>query len=213
MGTHSMAAVADLARRAYAALQQDHLALAEDLLLRLIAVAPDDPAYAERLAMLYQRRGKHGLAIAFAQRAAALDPEDLHLARLLGSALEAGGEPDLARAAYLAAVAAGNNPRHPLAWLALARLERTQGQLATAEHYARRAVDAAPHAPEAYLELARVLLQAAHPDNALTVLAIGLRLAPDDVAMLALRDAALAAVPSTSEVHADEEGAVPFKPP
>ena len=89
--------------------------------LRLIAADPDDPAYPERLATLYQRRGQHGLAIAFAQRAAALDPEDLHLARLLGSALEAGGEPDLARAAYLAAVAAGNNPRHPLAWLAVAR--------------------------------------------------------------------------------------------
>ena len=213
MGTHSMAAVADLARRAYAALQQDHLALAEDLLLRLIAVAPGDPAYAERLAMLYQRRGKHGLAIAFAQRAAAQDPEDLHLARLLGSALEAGGEPDLARAAYLAAVAAGNNPRHPLVWLALARLERTQGQLGTAEHYARRAVEIAPHAPEAYAELARVLLQAAHPGRALAVLASGLRAAPDDIALLALRDSALAAVPSAPEAQDQEEGALHAEPP
>ncbi len=189
MGSRQPASVSALERRAYAALQQGELALAEELLLRLIAVGPDNPAYAERLATLYQRRGQHGLAIAFAQRAAALDAEDPHLARLLGLVLEAGGEPDLPREAYLAAVDVGGNARHPAGWLALSRLERAQGRLETAEQYARQAVEAAPHAPEAYAELGRVLLHAGHPAQARAAVAIGLRLAPTNGDLLALHDA------------------------
>lgn len=213
MGTRQTASVSDLVRRAHAALLRDDLSLAEDLLLRLVAVAPDDPVYAEQLARLYQRRGQYGLAIAFAQRAAALDPEDLGLARLLGSTLEAGGEPELAREAYLAAVAVGSNPRHPHAWLALARLERTQGQLATAERYARRAVEVAPGVAEVYAELAQVLLQASRPAHALAALAIGIQLAPNDPDLLTLREVALAAVPTPPGDHAEEEGAVHAEPP
>jgi tetratricopeptide (TPR) repeat protein len=212
MGTRPPTHVADLARRAHTALAQDQLALAEELLLRLIAVAPDEPIYASQLATVYQRRGQHGLAIAFALRAAALDPDDPQYARLLGSMLEAGGEPELAREAYLAAVEAGANPRLPDAWLALARLERAQGRLETAERYARRAVELAPRAPEMYAELARVLLQAGDARPALAALDSGLRLAPDDPDLRALRDAALAAAPTT-ERRDNAEGPPHTDPP
>jgi predicted Zn-dependent protease len=185
----------DLAARAQEALARDQFAEAEELLLRLIEREPDDPQHAARLASVYGRRGQHELAIAFAQRAVALDPEDPQLARLLGGALEAGGKPDLARAAYLAAVAVGANPRHPQPWLGLARLERAQARLATAERYARRAIEAAPHAGEGYAELARVLLAAGRADRALAALASGLQHAPGDPRLIALRDAAMAAVP------------------
>ncbi|HEY8287135.1 MAG TPA: tetratricopeptide repeat protein [Chloroflexota bacterium] len=193
METQQPANIADLARRALAALGQDQIALAEELLLRLVAIDPDEPGHAAHLATLYQRLGKHGLAIAFAQRAAALDPEDARFARQLGSTLEAGGEPDLAHQAYLAAVA--GNPGHPQPWLALARLDREGGRLETAERYARRAVETAPRATDGYGELARVLLRAGRPTQALAALAIGLRLAPDDPDLRALREAASAQHP------------------
>jgi Flp pilus assembly protein TadD len=206
MGTQQTARVADLARRAHAALAREQFSLAEELLLRLLVVAPDQPGYPAQLAALYQRRGQIGLAIAFAQRAAAVDPDDPHLARLLGSTLEAGGEPELAREAYLAAVAVGTNPRHPQAWIALARLERVQGRLETAEQYARRAVEVAPHRADVYTELARVLLQSGQQGQARAALTIGLRLTPSDPDLLALRDEAVPAADAATRGHDSEEG-------
>jgi tetratricopeptide (TPR) repeat protein len=201
MGTRQPASVSDLAQRAHAALAQDQLALAEELLLRLLAHVPDEPGYAAQLATLYARRGQHGLAIAFAQRAAALDPDDPAQARLLGSMLEAGGEPELARDAYLAAVEVGANPAHPQPWLALARLERAQGRLEAAERYARRALELLPRPREGYAELARVQLQQGRPEAALATLVSGLRLAPGDPELLALREDALAAQAAEPEVE------------
>jgi predicted Zn-dependent protease len=193
MGTRQPPSVKELAKRARAALAQDQFALAEELLLRLIAHVADEPEYVVQVATLYRRCGRHGLAIAFAQRAAALDPENPAHTRLLGSMLEAGGEPDLARDAYLAAVDVAANPRHPQPWLALARLEREEGHLETAEGYARRALELRPHAPDGYAELARVLLQAGHQERALAALASGLRRVPDDPDLLFLQAGALAA--------------------
>jgi predicted Zn-dependent protease len=200
---------ADLVRRAQEALARHQFAREEALLLRLIELEPDEPLHAARLVCVYGLRGQHALAIAFAQRAVALDPEDPQLARILGSALEAGGEPDLARAAYLAAVAVGANPRHPQPWLGLARLERGQGRLTTAEQYARRAIEAAPHSAEGYAELSRVLLAAGGADWALAALAIGLRRAPGDPDLIALRDAALATAPDGRAVDRAGDGVVP----
>ncbi len=60
MGTGQPLAVAELARRAQAALTQEQLALAEELLLRLLAHAPNEPGCAAQLAALYARRGRHG---------------------------------------------------------------------------------------------------------------------------------------------------------
>jgi predicted Zn-dependent protease len=200
---------ADLVGRAQWALARHQLARAEELLLRLIELEPDEPQHAALLAGVYGRRGQHELAIAFAQRAVALDPEDPRLARMLGSTLEAGGEPDLARAAYLASVAVGANPRHPQPWLGLARLERGQGRLTAAEQYARRAIEAAPQSAAGYAELARVLLAGEGADRALAALAIGLRRAPGDPDLIALRDAALAAVPEGMAVDPAKDGLPP----
>jgi predicted Zn-dependent protease len=199
----------DLVGRAQEALARHQLARAEKLLLRLIELEPHAPEHAVHLAGVYGCRGQHELAITFAQRAVALDPEDPQLARMLGSALEAGGEPDLARAAYLAAVAVGANPRHPQPWLGLARLERRQDRLTQAEQYARRAIEAAPHSALGYAELARVLLAAGAADRALAALALGLRCAPGDPDLTALRDATLAAVRDGRAVAQAEDGVPP----
>jgi tetratricopeptide (TPR) repeat protein len=200
MGTRQPASVSDLAQRAQAALAQDQLALAEELLQRLLAHVPDEPGYAAELATLHAHRGQHGLAIAFAQRAA-LDPDDPAHTRLLGSMLEAGGEPELARDAYLAAVEVGANPAHTQPWLALARLERAQGRLEVAERYARRALELRPRPLDGYAELARVLLQQGRPRAALAALVSGLRQAPGDPELLGLREAALAAEPEAEQGH------------
>jgi predicted Zn-dependent protease len=208
MGTRPKASDAEPARRAHIALQQGEHGSAEELLLRLIAVAPDDPVHAEQLARLYQEQGRHGLAIAFAQRAASLDPDDPRLARVLASMLETGGEPDLAHEAYL--TAGDSNPRHPQAWLALSRLEREQGRPVTGEQYARRAVAAAPHSAAAYGELARVLFQINQTRAAHAALAIGLRLAPDDADLLALRVWAAASAHAGTET--DENEAIELQP-
>jgi tetratricopeptide (TPR) repeat protein len=211
MDIRRAALIAQVAADAHAASEEDQLALAETLLLRLIALVPDDPLYAEQLALIYQRRGQHGLAIAFIQHATALDAEDSRLARLLGSTLETGGEPELALEAYLAAAAC--NPRHPAAWLALARLEREQGRPVAAERHARRAAEVAPHAPDVYAELAKVLLHVGRLDHALAALATGLSVAPDDANLLALRSTALEAVPSPGEAYVNEKGALDPEPP
>ena len=211
MGASQPVSITDLVRRAQAAVAQDQRALAEELLLLLLVHRPDDPGYAGQLATLYARRGQYGLAIAFAQRAAALDPDDPAHARLLGSMLEAGGEPELARDAYLAAVEVGANPHHPQPWLALARLERAQGRLEAAERYARRALALWPCPLEGYAELARVLLQKGQPCAALATLVSGLRLAPDDSALLGLREVALATEPE-AEHGTDPHVAPPTSP-
>lgn len=50
-----------------------------------------------------------------------------------------------------------------------------------------------------------MLLQGGHPRQASAAVAIGLRLAPDDPGLLALRDAALA-VPVVTDIHGATEG-------
>ena len=81
-----------LARGACEAVQQGRLSEAEELLLRAIELAPEDPRYPAAFATVFLRGSRHSLAAVYAQLAAMLAPTEDRYQRVLGAIWEAAGD-------------------------------------------------------------------------------------------------------------------------